>query len=359
MAKHTKQMCLSLLLVPVLFLPGCWPGEAAKEKSSTGGGDAVLVDKQADDGSPVLLKIGGRSVITLKNIDEKFNCLLEESPNLKQVLPFMPDAKMNFFKGLVSQEIVNEYIRRHDIDRSPEYQRELENTLEQVKCMLNAKYFTERHPVEVSTSEIRKFYDENKDKIPDLMESQGGVKSEGVSFGNQEDAKAFLAKVKESKDSLEKVATDAGYANDYHDFKLVNAQSVQIDPALKAKIAKLDRFPTTELLNVNDTWWVVKAESKTEPTYVAFDNLKQNLEEYLKKQKQMEVFEKTIETYKQQYDVEIHDEPLRPKAPEQNQAALGQGLREQVMAAQQQDPSMQPNAELAEAPAVEPAVRTV
>ncbi len=345
MAKYAKKLRLSLLLTPILLLPGCWPGETAKDKSSIGTGDAALVDKQVDDGSPVLLKIGGRPVLTLKNIGEKFDCLLEESPNLKQVLPFMPDAKLNFFQGMVSQEIVNEYIRRNDIDRSPEYQNELEKTLEQVKCMLNTKYFTERHPVEVSASEIKKFYDENKDKIPDLMESQGGVKSEAVSFSNQEDAKAFLAKVKESKDSLEKVATDAGYANDYHDYKLVNQQSVQMDPALKAKIVNLNRFPATELFNINDSWWVVKAESKTEPTYVAFDTVKPNLEEYLQKQKQMEVFEKKIDEYKQQYDVEINDEPLRPKAPEQIQGAFDQVPDEHAQAVQQEQ--------------VEPATRTV
>ncbi len=344
MAKHAKQLCLSLLLVPMLFLPGCWPGEGAKEKRSAGG-DAVAVDKSVDDGSPVLLKIGGRPVITLKSIDEEFDRLLEESPNLKQVLPFMPDAKMNFFQGMVSQEVVDEYVRRNDLDRSPEYQNELDKTLGQVKRMLNTKYFTERHPVDVSASEIRKFYDENKDKIPDLMESQGGVKSEGVSFKNEDDAKAFLAKVKESKGSLEKVATDAGYADDYHDFKLVNAQSLQMDPALKTKITQLNRFPTTELIKADDSWWVVKAESKTEPTYVAFEQVKPNLEEYLKKQKQMEIFEKTIEDYKQQYGVEINDEPLKQKAPEQTQAAFGQMADDQMTVAEHEQ--------------VEPVARTV
>ncbi len=339
MAKHAKQLCLSLLLVPILFLPGCWPWETRKEKPSEETGKAIAFDKKVDDGSPVLLKINGRPVITLKSLDEEFDRLLEESPNLKQVLPFMPDAKLNFFQGMESQEVVDEWVRRNDIDRLPEYQRELEKTIEQVKRMLNTKYFTERHPVEVSASEIKKFYDENKDKIPDLMESQGGVKSEGVSFKNEEDSKAFLAKVKESKDSLEKVATDAGYANDYHDFKLVNPQSVQMDPALKTKIVKLDRFPTTELFNINDTWWVVKAENKTEPTYVSFDKVKPNLEEYLKKQKQMEVFEKTIGNYKQQYGFEVNDEPLRPKAPEQTQPAFDQVPDDEMAVAQQEQPA--------------------
>jgi hypothetical protein len=229
----------------------------------------------------------------------------------------MPDAKMNFFKGMVSQQIIDEYIHRNGIDTSPEYQREYAKTMDQVKHMMNMNHFSERHPAEVSETEVRRFYDENKDRIPDLMQSQGGVKAEGVSFTNEDDAKAFQAKAKEASTSFEKLAADAGYASHYNDFKLVNAQSMQIDPALKAKLMKVTTFPSVELINVGNEWWVVHAESRVEPTYVPFDQIKPMLQEHLKKQKQMETFEKVIDTYKEKYGVEIDDAPLRASNPEQ------------------------------------------
>lgn len=313
---------LHLLLVPMLFLAGCWPKEQAKHEAQPIEKEGAAAVGNMEDGSPVLMKIDGRPVITLKSIDEEFDRLLEENPNLKQVLPFMPDAKLNFFQGMVSQEIVDHYVHVNHLDTTPEYQKEFEKTMEQVKRMLNTKYFSDRHPVTVSDSEVRKFYEENKDKIPDLMESQGGVKAEAVSFAKEEDAKAFLAKAKESKEGLEKVATEAGYAEHYHDFKLVNNQSVQVEPALRSKIVALNRFPVTELYQIGDSWWVVQAHSKTEPHYVPFDKIKVNLEEYLKKQKQMETFEKTIDTYKKEYGVEINDEPLQVKHNEAAKTAL-------------------------------------
>lgn len=313
--KSEKIFHIALLLAPLLLLPGCWTCE--KHEHAVVGSDVGTMVKSVEDGSPVLMKIDGRPVLTVKGIDADFERLLEENPNFKQMLAYMPDAKLNFFQGMVSQQVIDEYIHRNKIDSSPEYQRELAKTIDQVKHMLNMNYFSERHPAEVSETEVRKFYDENKDKIPDLMQSQGGVKAEAVSFGSEEDAKAFLAKAKESTGDFAKIATDAGYANNYRDFKLVNAQSIQIDPTLKAKIIKITSFPSMELFNVGNEWWVVNAHSSAEPVYVSFDKVKPMIQEHLKKQKQAEVFEKVIDKYKGEYHVEVDDAPLRSKAPVQ------------------------------------------
>jgi hypothetical protein len=316
MIKDRTYFHVTLLLAPLLLLSGCLP-TTEKHETEVITSEIDTHSNGIEDGSPVLMRIDGRPVLTVKSIDADFERLVEENPQFKQVLPFMPDAKMNFFKGMVSQQIIDEYIRRNGIDTSPEYQREFAKTVDQVKHMMNMNYFSERHPAEVSEAEVRKFYDENKDRIPDLMQSQGGVKAEGVSFSNEDDAKAFLAKAKEASASFEKSASEAGYASHYNDFKLVNAQSMQIDPALKAKILRIASFPSVELVNVGNDWWVVYAESKVEPTYVPYDQIKPMLQEHLKKQKQMETFEKVIDTYKDTYGVEIDDAPLKSNAQEQ------------------------------------------
>jgi hypothetical protein len=316
MIKDRKHFHVTLLLAPLLLLSGCL-STTEKQESVSVSSETDSAVRNLDDGSPVLMRIDGRPVLTVKSIDADFERLVEENPQFKQVLPFMPDAKMNFFKGMVSQQIIDEYIHRNGIDTSPEYQREYAKTIDQVKHMMNMNHFSERHPAEVSEAEVRRFYDENKDRIPDLMQSQGGVKAEGVSFTNEDDAKAFQAKAKEASTSFEKLAADAGYASHYNDFKLVNAQSMQIDPALKAKLMKVTSFPSVELINVGNEWWVVHAESKAEPTYVPFDNVKSTILDHLKKQKQMETFEKVIDTYKEKYGVEIDDAPLRASNPEQ------------------------------------------
>lgn len=316
--KQGKYFRLSLLLVPMLLLPGCWTSQKEQRQELPEIEKApVLADaKTMDDGSPVLMKIDGAPVITLNSIDRDFDRLLEENPQFKQVLAYMPDAKLNYFQGMANQKAINHYVHVNKIDQSAEYQRELETTMEQVKDMLNMKYFDARHEADVSDAEIKKFYDENKDKIPNLMQSQGGVKAEGVSFAQEEDARAFLEKAKETQGALDKLASDAGFADRYQDFKMVNLQSAQVDPSLKAHITKLNRFPALEVLNAGGKWWVIKAYSKAEPTYVPFESVKPMLEEHLQKQKQAEVREKALDKYKKEYNVEINDAPLRSASSE-------------------------------------------
>ena len=320
-----KQLCLSLLLSPLVFLPGCMDNTKSEVASTATAGGA----KSLDDGSEVLLKIDGRSVITLNSLNAEFDRLLDENPQLKQVLPFMPEAKANFFQGMVNQEIVDHWITKNGISATAEYEKEFEKTMEQVKKMLNTKYFSDRHPVKVAESEVKAFYEENKTKLPDLMISQGGVKAEGVSFKAEDAAKAFLAKAKETQNGLEKVAADAGFSGDYRDFKMVNNQSLAIDPALRSKLVGLTRFPALELVKAGDVWWVVKATAKEDAQYRPYEQIKPSLEEYLKKQKQMEVFEKAIDGYKKQFTIEMNDAPLKAKGDETAMRQLQQMMTEQ------------------------------
>ena len=99
-----KRFCLSLLLVPVLFLSGCLPGSEGNSATSIAGTHSL------DDGSEVLMTIDGRPVITMNSFNAEFDRLLQENPQLAQVLPLMTDEKSNFLKGMVNQEIVDYYI---------------------------------------------------------------------------------------------------------------------------------------------------------------------------------------------------------------------------------------------------------
>ena len=320
-----KQLCLSLLLSPLAFLPGCMENTKSEVASTAIAGGA----KSLNDGSEVLLKIDGQPVITINSLNNEFDRLLDENPQLKQVLPYMPEAKANFFQGMVNQEIVDHWIVKNGISATAEYAQEFEKTMDQVKKMLNTKYFSDRHPVKVSDSEIKSFYEENKTKLPDLMVSQGGVKAEGVSFKAEDAAKAFQAKAKETQGNLEKVAADAGFSDDYRDFKMVNNQSVAIDPSLRSKLVSLTKFPAVELVKAGDTWWVVKAHTKEDAQYRPFEQVKPSLEEYLKKQKQMEVFEKAIDGYKKQFTIEMNDAPLKVKGDDNAMRQLQQMMAEQ------------------------------
>jgi hypothetical protein len=309
-----NKFALALLLVPVVFLPSCFLTDLFKAK------------EHKVEGTPVV-SMKGKVVITDKSYDNEFAQLLEENPHLQSVIALMPEAKQNFLNGLVNQEVVSTWVAENKIDQSEEYKKEMERMSRSVKRMLDTKYFGLKHPVQVSEAELTEFYDKNKDVMPDLMISRGGIKAAGVSFDKELDAKAFLAKVKEVKD-ISKAATLAKVNKNFRDFKLVNAQSLGIDAQLRDKIVETAQVPSTSIIKVDNTFWVVSATEKEQVKYRPFEQVKAGLEQYVTKEKRMQVFEAEIEKLKKEYNVVVDNSAF--KAAEESKLAQAEQPAEQV-----------------------------
>jgi len=295
------KFALALLLVPMVLLPGCgWLDYLRGKKESAEGGKTVVT-------------MSGDVVITTKSFEAEFDQLLEENPHLKSVLAMMPAAKKNFLLGMVNQQIVDKWVADNKVDQKEAYAKELDRMMRSVKRMLNTKYFGLEHPVQVGENEINEFYDKNKDSMPDLVVSRGGVKAVGVSFEKEADAKAFVSKVRELKD-ITKAANVAHVNKNLRDFKLVNSQSLGMDAALRDKIVSLEKVPTVELVKVSDkSFWVVSATAKEASQYRPLEQVKAGLEQYVAKEKRMEMFDKEITQLKADYKVVINEDALKPE----------------------------------------------
>lgn len=300
------KFALALLVVPMVFLPGCWDCLRGKKGAEQEGGKAVVT-------------MSGDVVITTKSLENEFAQLIKENPHLESVLALMPDAKKNFLMGMVNQTVVDKWVSANKVDQKEEYVQELDRMVRSVKRMLNTKYFGLEHPVQVGEAELTAFYEKNKETMPDLMISRGGVKAMGVSFIKEADAKAFVAKVRELKD-ITKAANVAHVTKNLRDFKLVNAQSVGMDAAVRDAVANLQKVPTVEVVKGNDkSFWVVSATAKEEAQYRPLEQVKAGLEQYVAKEKRMEMFDKEISKLKTEYNVVINEDALKPE--EQTQVA--------------------------------------
>lgn len=315
------KFALALLVVPMVFLPGC------------GWLDCLRGKKETAEGGKAVVTMSGDVVITTKSFEAEFQQLLEENPHLKSVLAMMPDAKKNFLMGMVNQQVVDKWVAANKVDQKEEYAKELERMMRSVKRMLNTKYFGLEHPVQVGDAEVTEFYNKNKDSMPDLIVSRGGVKAVGVSFEKEAEAKAFVGKVRELKD-ISKAANVAHVSKHLRDFKLVNAQSLGIDAVLRDKIVSLEKVPCIELVKVSDkSFWVVSATAKEESQYRPLEQVKAGLEQYVAKEKRMEMFDKEITKLKTEYNVVINEEALKAEEATLVADAAPVAAPEQVVAA--------------------------
>lgn len=316
---NKKNVSFVAALSVLVFLPSCAPWEWVKQKF--GGNSSQSVTAEAD-GSPVIVTMEGQPVITLNTFEREFNDFVDKN-RLRPLIGFMPDAKDKFLDGLISQKVIDRDVETRGITETPEYKQEFDQIVKSARQMLNTKYFADLHPVEVSEAETKSFYEENKEKLPEVIVSRGGVAVVGIDFTDHAAATAFYDKVKNNPASFASAAKAAKLDGKIRDFELVDENSAALDPKLRDRIVMYERFPTIELIKTDDNaCWVVYAKEKKRAECRPFDQVKSTVEQYVTREKRMQTFEKEIGSLRDKYQVMVDktqfkgNEAAAPAMPE-------------------------------------------
>lgn len=318
-------------LALVLLLSGC---DWFSKKGNAGTPEKVGTKEAVISGEAVIATMGGKPVLTVKEFEERFEQLLAGQPQLRAMMQYMPDLKLDVAKSLVSQSVIDKYITDGGFDKSEEYKNDLEQARSQAQKIVNVKHFRKACEKSVTADEVKKYYDEHKDEHPELLLSRGGISAVGVSFDKEADAKAFQTKVAgKNAEEFKKIAEAEKLGSKVRNFGLVNAQSLGMDTVLRDKIVSFKK-PTTDLIKVNDkTFWVVNVGSKEETKYRPFEEVKAGLEKFLANHKMEEAMEQKLEELKAKYDVKIMEDILKPAAAEQADDMNDEDMQQQVPSA--------------------------
>jgi hypothetical protein len=262
-------------------------------------------------GKPLVTQ-NGRTLISVESLQTEKTKIFEANPQLKKLSAYMGEKELdrNLLQGLTSQYVMEQYIKKNNIDQTTSYKSDLQSALKDVERMINTKYFTQNFPSQVSDADIKKFYEDNKAMMPNLITSRGGIMTKDVVFDKEADAKSFADKVKAKNNNITQVAKDAGIAeNRIRDLKLVNDQSVGIDNAIKASVTQMTSLPQVQVVKTSDNKYsVVVATSKEEPKYLPLnDQVKNEIKNYLEREKQAEVVEREIDKLKKEYNIVVDE----------------------------------------------------
>lgn len=289
-----KHLTLGVIIASLLTLSACDMGQ---KKNEAGASTSKGADSSAS--GEVLVTIGGKPAITVKEFEEYYEQMLEQQPQLKSFAQFMPDLKQNVFNSMVGQKLIEHWAEEKKIDQQKDYQTDYKNALENIKRALAFKYFQMEHPTNISDADVKKFYEEHKDTM--YAQTPAGIAAIGVSFDNEAKAREFLTKAQAPKADLTKLAQEQNLTT--RNFGRVNASSHHVDKALLDKIMAISKFPSVQLVKVNNTWWVIEAKSKDEAKYFPFEQAKEDAHQKLQAKHMGEMFEKEINKLKTQYGV--------------------------------------------------------
>lgn len=296
-----KTFSYTSMACALMFLSSCtWFSSDKKE-----GGAAKVME------SNVLLTIEGNPAVTTDEFEKYYMQILEQQPQLKTFAAYMPDLKLNVFSTLISQKILEHWAQKEKIDQRDDYKADRNAMLENVDRGLAIKYFQQDHPIKVADSEVKKYYEDNKDTIYAM--SPAGVNAVGVSFDKEAAAKEFLAKAQQPGADFAKLAADAKL--NARQFSRVNAQS-QVDPGLRDKILGIKKFPSVQLFAVEKTYWVVQGKSKDEAKYYPYAEAKEDAQNRVTMERTGEMFNNEISKLKDKYGVVEYKAYFETKEPE-------------------------------------------
>lgn len=305
-----KIFSFSALVASLLVLSSCdWfkskPVIEHDKNASNPQSDMKMPEKTAT--GEVLLTVMGKPAITTSQFEEYKKTVMEAQPQLKQLAAFMPDFEEKLFESMENEIALQHWIKKHNIDKEADYQKDRRMGIEFLDRQLAIKYFQDRYPkmtnIQVNDADAKKVYDEKKESTPELVISRGGVNAKAVEFKKEEDAKAFLEKVKAPGANFEQVAKEQKLR--MNDLKQVGSQSFDVDSAVREKLTELKKFPALEMIKGKDKFFVVKATGKEEAKYVPFEQVKEPIKQQLKAQK---IFGDELEKVKKDMNVKKNED---------------------------------------------------
>lgn len=272
--------------------------------------------KESMPGTPLVI-MEGRTIITVESLQEEKEKIFKMNPEWEQYKAFM-DLDRTILYAMANHAIMDREIEESGVKSSDEYKNDLESAYKEVERMINTKYFTQRFSPDVSDAEVKQVYEENKDSLPETIISHGGVKASEIDFDTETEANDFAQKVKANNNNLVTAVQQAGMAeNKIKDLRLVHKQSMAVDQAVKDALLAMVQFPSVAVIRTSDNKYaVVVASSKEDAKYRPYEQVKNHLKAALKKQKQAEAVEQSIEGLKKKYAVVIDLAPLGTKEGE-------------------------------------------
>ncbi len=306
-------------------LPACEWSKKAPAASETASATAVAV---ADQG-PWMIRVSGQPTLYKKEFDETLAAMLAQ--NFGGALS--PDAlpaqmKIQILKGFAKGKAIELEAEKLGLDQSDEFKTQMKKAMEMIRQQLliqlmRKKMFDEQV---VTEAELKTEY--NKDPKKFVKAPDYGVMLAGVKFADQAKATAFMGQVKGKEaefDKLGNAATDGKFRS----FGRVKDDSVHVPETIRTAALSVKKFPTVEMVQDNNDFWVINAANKKDAEHKLFEEVKDELREIVRHNKWREDFEQREEKAIGAFNVEMNesffkDEDAR-KAAEQNQFMSGAG----------------------------------
>lgn len=280
---NTFRVLVTMLLALALF--ACKPGTNGEGKS----------------GGTILADVNGNAITT-----EDFKNEVDRLPPYLKPMVQSPEGKKELLDSMVVREIILEQAKKDGVDKSKEVADRLEDLRKRLIVETYLKKKVEQDAV-VSDAELKKFYDENKDKF----KSGEQIKASHILVKTEKEAEEILGQLKSGasfEDLAKKFSTDSTGAKG-GDLGWFSKGAMV--PEFDKVVFGLKEGQLSGIVKTQFGFHIIKATGYRSAGTRTFDEVKEQIKSTLLPAKQQEIFQKMKEDLKKNAKVSIKEDVLK------------------------------------------------
>ena len=279
----TFRVLVTMLLAFALF--ACKPGTNSAGKPA----------------GEVVADVNGTAITT-----EDFKAEVERLPPYLKPMVQSPEGKKELLDSMVVREIILEQAKKDGVDKSKEVADRLEDLRKRLIVETYLKKKVEQDAV-VSDAELKKFYDENKDKF----KSGEQVKASHILVKSEKEAEEILGQLKSGasfEDLAKKHSTDSTGAKG-GDLGWFSKGAMV--PEFDKVVFGLKEGQLSGIVKTQFGFHIIKLTGQRPAGTRTFDEVKEQIKSTLLPAKQQEIFQKMKEDLKKNAKVSIKEDVLK------------------------------------------------
>jgi len=259
------------------------------------------VKKESKPTGAVLAEVAGTTITV-----DSFKKEMDNLPPYLKPMTETAEGKKEMLETMIIRELIMQEATKDGVENSPAVKEKLEELKKRLVVEAYLKKKVEEQ-AKVSDEELRKFYDQNKDKF----KTGDQVKASHILVKSEKEAKDLLAQIKGGanfEELAKKYSTD-GAASKGGDLGWFSKGSMI--PEFEKVAFAMKENQTSDIVKTKFGFHIIKLTGKRPAGERSFDDVKEQIKSSMLPAKQQEVFQKLKEELKKSGKYSIKEDVLK------------------------------------------------
>ena len=300
-----KIISVTVVALSLAMLVGC-QSKSSKEEGVT-----------PKKGGQTVAEVNGDIITT-----DDFKKEVENLPPYLRPMAETPDGKKELLDTMIVREIIMQQAKKDGLDKSPEVAAKMEELRQRVIVEAFLKKKIEEQ-ANISDADLRKFYDENKDKF----NTSEQVRASHILVKSEAEARDILAQIKKGgnfeelakKYSIDSAKSRGGDLGWFGKGSMI--------PDFEKVVFGMKVGDISEIVKTQYGYHIIKLTGKRPAGMRSFDEAKELIKQKLLPEKQQQIFAKLKEELKKNAKYSIKEDVLKGI---EIKPAAGQGVPEEA-----------------------------